>query len=180
MVLKLKEIIKAFNNDKASVKEVLSSFVAVNSPSKDDVESFLKNKAIDMEEKGQSVTYLMLNDEKLKKDEYVIDGYFTLAIKAFEFCGDLSKKGRKRISGKSDDFVPAFLIGQLAKSTSAGHGAGKELLSQAIAYINNAIQIVGGRLIYLDCKDALISYYIKHGFSLLQKQNDLNQMYLVI
>ncbi len=180
MVLKLKEVIQAFNYDKASVEEVLSTFKAVDSPSKDDVESFLKHKAFDMENKGQSVTYLVLNDERLKKNEFIIDGYFTLAIKAFEFCDNLSKRGRRRISGKSDDFVPAFLIGQLAKSISAGHGFGKVLLSHAIAYINKAIRIVGGRLIYLDCKDELVSYYTKNGFSFLQKQGELNQMYLVV
>lgn len=180
MVLKLKEVIDAFNCDKTSVEEVLSTFKAVSSPSKDDVESFLKNKAFDMENKGQSVTYLMLNDKKLKENKFVIDGYFTLAIKAFEFCDNLSKNGRRRISGKSDNFVPAFLIGQLAKSTSASHGFGRELLMQAIIHIRQAIQIVGGRLIYLDCKDELVSYYEQNGFKLLQKQKDLNQMYFVV
>ena len=81
---------------------------------------------------------------------------------------------------KSDNFVPAFLIGQLAKRTSASHGFGRELLMQAIIHIRQAIQIVGGRLIYLDCKDELVSYYEQNGFKLLQKQKDLNQMYLVV
>ncbi|MDE6244542.1 MAG: hypothetical protein K2M50_02675 [Treponemataceae bacterium] len=67
MVLKLKEINRAFHYDKTSVEEVLSTFEAVASPSKDDVEYFLKEKAFDMENTGQSVTYLMLNDEKLLK-----------------------------------------------------------------------------------------------------------------
>lgn len=182
MVLTLKEIIRAFNNDKASVEEVLSDFEAVNTPSKDDVESFLKSKAYDMETAGQAVTYLMLNDDALEDNRFIIDGYFTLAIKAFEFKSDVSKKGRRKLTGKSDDFVPAYLIGQLAKSTSAGHGVGKELLTQAISYIYTAIQAVGGRLIYLDCKDDLVSYYERNGFSFLQRQekNNLNQMYLVV
>ena len=51
---------------------------------------------------------------------------------------------------------------------------------QAIIHIRQAIQIVGGRLIYLDCKDELVSYYEQNGFKLLQKQKDLNQMYLVV
>ena len=85
MVLKLKEINRAFHYDKTSVEEVLSTFEAVASPSKDDVESFLKEKAFDMENTGQSVTYLILNDENLKENKFIIDGYFTLAIKAFEF-----------------------------------------------------------------------------------------------
>ena len=45
MVLKLKEINRAFHYDKTSVEEVLSTFEAVASPSKDDVEYFLKEKA---------------------------------------------------------------------------------------------------------------------------------------
>lgn len=182
MVLKLKEIIQAFNNDKASVEEVLSDFEAVNTPSKEDVETFLKSKSYDMEVAGQAVTYLLLNDHALNNNQFIIDGYFTLAIKAFEFRSEISKHGRRRLTGKSDDFVPAYLIGQLAKSSSAGHGIGRELLAQAKSYIYSAIQTVGGRLIYLDCKDDLVSYYEKNGFSFLQKQekNSLNQMYLII
>lgn len=45
MVLKLKEINHAFHYDKTFVEEVLSSFESIASPSKDDVESFLKEKA---------------------------------------------------------------------------------------------------------------------------------------
>lgn len=44
-----------------------------------------------MENTGQSVTCLMLNDESLKEDKFIIDGYFTLAIKAFEFRDRLSR-----------------------------------------------------------------------------------------
>lgn len=47
MVLKLKEINRAFHYDKTSVEEVLSTFEAVASSSKDDVEYFLKEKAFD-------------------------------------------------------------------------------------------------------------------------------------
>ena len=180
MVLKLKEINRAFHYDKTSVEEVLSTFEAVASPSKDDVESFLKEKAFDMENTGQSVTYLILNDACYREDKFIIDGYFTLAIKAFEFRDGLSRNARRRLTGKSDDFVPAFLIGQLARSAAAPRGFGKDMLMQAIAHIRQAIQIVGGRLIYLDCKDKLVPYYESNGFKLLQKQNDLNQMYLVV
>ena len=180
MVLKLKEINHAFHCDKTSVEEVLSTFEAVASPSKDDVESFLKEKAFDMENTGQSVTYLILNDACYREDKFIIDGYFTLAIKAFEFRDGLSRNARRRLTGKSDDFVPAFLIGQLARSAAAPRGFGKDMLMQAIAHIRQAIQIVGGRLIYLDCKDKLVPYYESNGFKLLQKQNDLNQMYLFV
>lgn len=67
-----------------------------------------------------------------------------------------------------------------AESATAPRGFGKEMLMQAIAHIRQAIQIVEGRLIYLDCKDKLVPYYESNGFKLLQKQNDLNQMYFVV
>ena len=78
-----------------------------------------------MEMDEQSVTYLWLNDGRLANDEYIndeyiIDGYFILAIKSFEFREDVSKCNRKKLSGKSDAHVPAYLIGRLAKSETAG------------------------------------------------------------
>ncbi len=181
MVLALKEIIESLN-DKASVEEVLSRFNAVESSSKAEVEDFLHHDAYRMELDGQSVTYLITNDEAMSRGDTVIDGYFTIAVKTFQFSGDISKRTRRKLSGKKDSYVPAYLIGQLAKGVSAGKGDGKAYLQTAIGYIKAAINIVGGRLVYLDCNDELVEYYEKNEFKFLQKNEEsgLNQMYLVL
>ena len=181
MVFSLKEIIENFDNNKTSVQEVLSTFIAEETESKADVEDFLVNKAYDMELESQAATYIISNDDEYKNGNLVIDGYFTIALKVFHFI-NTSKNKIKKISGKREEHVPAYLIGQLAKREGSPHGKGKEFLSFAIDYIKQAINIVGGRLVYLDCKDSLILYYKQQGFEFLQQNEEtkLNQMYLVI
>lgn len=177
MVLSLKEIIEYNNEDKVSFKEALSSF----SCKKDlQVQNFIQNKAITFEKDKQASTFLLFNDNS---DHLQLDGFFSLAIKVFVFREEISKNKRQKISGKREDHVPAFLIGQLARNDSSSKGLGKELLETAISYIKNAQLYVGGCLVYLDCKDELVSYYENYGFENIQKSikdPDLNQMYIVI
>lgn len=180
MVFSLRKIIESENTDKASITEALLTFKCKMD---EDVQTFLHEKAIDFEEKHQTATFLSINDEKLKSGELQIDGYFSLAIKVFEFSDEISNRKKKLLSGKSDKQVPAFLIGQLARNDCAPKGTGKELLNLAIQYIKNAQNYVGGCLTYLDCKDNMIPYYEKYGFSFIQKssnEDNLNQMYITI
>lgn len=182
MVLALKEIIKALDYDKTSVQEVLSSFEAVDTKSKQEVETFLRNNAYSMEIEKQSATYLIVNDDDFKNGLMTIDGYFTIAIKTLKFAEEISKSTRRKISGKKDEYIPAYLIGQLAKSKTAYARAGVDYLNTAISYIKLVSEVVGGSMIYLDCDDELVGYYEKNKFTYLQKnsESDLNQMYLVI
>lgn len=56
-------------------------------------------------------------------------------------------------------------------------------IDEALLRIKNAQYYVGGKLVYLDCKDCMIKYYERHGFKFLQKNSDadtLNQMYIII
>ena len=95
----------------------------------------------------------------------------------------LVKRQKQKIAGKSDDQVPAYLVGQLARSDVAPKGTGAMLLELAVEYIKTAQTYVGGRLVYLDCKDNLLAYYESKGFRFIQKNPDneeLNQMYIVI
>lgn len=100
MVLALKEIIKALDYDKTSVQEVLSSFEAVDTKSKQEVETFLRNNAYSMEIEKQSATYLIVNDDDFKNGLMTIDGYFTISIKTLKFAEEISKSTRRKISGK--------------------------------------------------------------------------------
>lgn len=182
MVLALKEIIKALDYDKTSVQEVLSSFEAVESKSKKEVEDFLLNSAYDMEIDKQSATYIIVNDDEFQNGEMSIDGYFTIALKTLKFAEHVSNRTRRKISGKKDEYIPAYLIGQLAKSKTACARAGIDYLHTAISYIKYVSEVVGGSIIYLDCDDELVGYYTKNKFTYLQKNSEshLNQMYLAI
>lgn len=182
MVFSLKEVMNAMKPNEDTLYKALSSFKAVNTKSKDEVESFLRLDACQMERDGQSATYLIVNEQTIDDGQIQIDGYFTVAIKTFHFNDSISKRKRKKISGKTSDYIPAYLIGQLAKSESAPKGIGVKYLEEAIRKIKIAINAVGGRLIYLDCEDELVDYYKRNQFAFLQKDEEkgLNQMYLII
>ena len=180
MVLPLREIIENNAINKASLTEALLSFCC----HKDlEVQSFLQEKAIIFEENRQTSTFLLFNEKAAHNGHLQLDGYFSLALKVFSFSEDISNRQRKKISGKTDREVPAYLVGQLARNDSAPKGVGNTMLNLAIQYIRNAQYFVGGKIVYLDCKDFLIPYYEKCGFKFIQKSqkdSNLNQMYLII
>lgn len=46
-----------------------------------DIESFLRTRAVSFEKLSKSRTYLILDEDQLDQGEFVILGYFTLALK---------------------------------------------------------------------------------------------------
>lgn len=70
----------------------------------------------------------------------------------------------------------------MARGKNSIRGSGAEYLNTAISYILNVSDIIGGRIIYLDCEAELQQYYEKHEFTFLQKKKygDLIQMYRVL
>ena len=189
MVLPLKEIIyddnETLSNERVEILDkVFSSFKC--SQDNKDVENFLKEKAINFEQSKESSTFLIFNDEALEKGNLVLDAFFTLALKVFSFTKDADENEKEKI-GINGNNAPAYLIGQLARSKNTVSGLGKKTLINAIEYIKGAQYYVGGRLVYLDCRDDLVKYYTKQGFKFIQKRKKpdengdrLNQMYLVI
>lgn len=160
-------------------------FECVRSQEEDsqDVMHFLTDEAISMERDGTTRTYLILNDELWAKGQIQIDGYFAIALKVLYFSKDIGKEVLEDVFGDSSrKNCPAYLIGQLARSKETRRGAGSEFLKKALAYISEASDIVGGRLIYLDCTQEKRKYYEREGFSFLQQKHnsDLIQMYRVI
>ncbi len=109
---------------------------------------------------------------------YVLAGYFTLANKIF--CIDKqclpNRKWRSRLS-KFDQFdneiqrytISAPLIGQLGKNYANSYDkliTGDELLRLALDKVREMQNIVGGKIVYLECeqKDSLIDFYSRNGF----------------
>ncbi|MBQ7653378.1 MAG: hypothetical protein IJS93_03305 [Clostridia bacterium] len=189
MVFPLKEII--FTDDGAISEEriefldkIFSSFKC--SRVNKDVEYFLKEKAIEFEKSKEAATFLVFDDEEFKKGNLKLTAFFSLALKVFSFTKD-ADEANKGIMGVNRNTVPAYLIGQLARSEDSQNGFGKTVLRQAISYIKSAQYFVGGKLVYLDCRDDLVKYYEKQGFKFIQKRKKadengdrLNQMYIII
>lgn len=185
MVQALREIIELDGYNEVSLKKTLSLFRCVNpeSDAAKDVMHFLAEDAVIMEKSGTTRTYLVLNDSLWKEGKIQIDGYFSIALKVLYFAKDLDETVKQQVvedMGRQN--CPAYLIGQLARSQETEKGSGKRILQTALEYIAEASNIVGGRIVYLDCSKEKESYYSDHGFHLLQKKHksDLIQMYRVI
>ena len=170
-ILSLSDMIEAYGQD--IVSDILGSFKSVHDSA---TESFLREKAIDMEVRDLSRTYLAVS----KEDASVL-GYITVSIKCMRVPDENLLSGKTRKSMNIDsrtNIVQSFLIGQLSRSAEAPKGLGSYLLDVAFEKLNQARELVGCRIVRLDCHDELIPYYTSHGFKLITKNDDrsLNQM----
>ncbi len=170
--INLRDVLKDKTIGENAVKELLSSFSCPLNP---DVEHFLHKTAIEFTKQSLASTYLIMASYK---GEYVLCGYFTLAIKSF--CLDKSSipnaKWRKRLNkfARFDNkvrryIISAPLIGQLGKNFANGYNkliSGDELLLLALNKVREMQYIAGGKIVYLECehKEHLIDFYERNGF----------------
>lgn len=170
--INLKDILQDETIGESDARKLLSSFSCPLNP---DVENFLHRTAIEFDKQGIASTYLIMASYK---KEYVLCGYFTLAIKSF--CLDKScipnAKWRKRLNkfarfdNKAQSYIiSAPLIGQLGKNFANGYDkliSGDELLLLALNKVREMQYIAGGKIVYLECeqKQPLIEFYERNGF----------------
>lgn len=158
-------------------KEFLSRF---SCPLNQDVEDFLRRKAVDFSKQGFSQTHLVMAPYKEKA---VLVGYFTLAnkyitVSAKKLSSTLKKRVNKfaiytnEIRGYT---MSAPLIAQLGKNFESGYNeliTGDELLGMACKKVNQVQYDLGGRFAYLECEDKpkLIEFYKRNGFTEFDKR----------
>ncbi len=154
------------------LQQYLSSF----SCEKDsDIESFLKTRAVQFERLSKSRTYLLVDEDKLEDGEFVILGYFALALKVLIIPVDKSIRSRQELDGFSGKIygepireVPCYLIGQIARNSAVDKTAihGSELMEAAISVIEASVAAVGGRYVLIECHDEkkLIRFYEDNAF----------------
>lgn len=150
----------------------------------EDIESFLKSKAIEFEHLSKARTYLICDENELENSnisELMIYGYISVALKILTVPENTSNRVRKKIDGFSaksrgqviDDF-PCYLIGQLSKNSDVKENelTGKDLLEFANSVIAASINAVGGRYVMIECKNAdkLIKFY---------KENDFHEIAMI-
>lgn len=170
--ISLRDILYDETLGESVAKDVLSSFSCPLNP---DVEHFLKHTAIEFTKQGISSTYLIMASYKGK---YVLVGYFTLANKIFCIAKDSlpNRKWKSRMSkfGQFDSSIQRYtisapLIGQLGKNYTNSYNTlitGDELLKLALNKVKEMQNIVGGKIVYLECeeKEKLIEFYAQNGF----------------
>lgn len=170
---KLKEI----EGDKVkeqSIEKALSLFKCKKNL---DEQKFINQEAIFFERHNKARTYLLIRDD-------TIIAYFSIAFKSIDLVTISKNKKKSLTGGEQVNTYSSYLIGHLAKDDSIEEKMLPILLDNAMSLIYEAQSIVGGRLVYLDCKNEpkLIKMYEEYGFEYFgtSKETNLRQYYLKI
>lgn len=137
-----------------------------------DVERYLRESSIEFAKKNQSVTYIVLS-----RDNRMLIGYFTLAIKpisvnASSFSNTMRRK-IERVSEVNEQtgeyLLSAYLIAQLGKNFCGGINeqiTGEQLIELALDKIRDVQFRLGGTTLFLEADDEpkLIAFYERNGF----------------
>ena len=158
------------------VSNMLSSF---QSSTKSDTETFLHEKAMVMERRDVSRTYVCFSSD----DESVL-GYVTIGIKCLTIPDNHilpSRIFKKMNIDNKNGVAQSYIIGQLSRSKDSPQGFGTILMDVALRQLMISKIVVGCRLVRLDCQEELIPYYQRYGFrSITGNENaDFNQMLMV-
>lgn len=153
-------------------KKILSDF---SCPLNEDVEFFLKQKALEFLKMDISQTFLVSTNYK---SESVIVGYFAITNKTTSINKKvLSKALSKKLSrfarpseiDKNVYVMSLPLIGQLGKNFNNNYNtliSGDELLKMACKKVKEATEILGGKFVFIECEDnkKLKDFYESNGF----------------
>ncbi len=168
-VTNLDSLYKALGDKK--LQQILDSFEC---PKNSEVESFLKNKAINLSRQSISKTYLVTTDVN---NSHIIVGYFSIANKMTkvkqDFFGGKTKRRFERFAetNKASNMYHTYLplIGQLGKNYANGYDkyiSGDILLRLACLQVREVQKLIGGRFVFLECEDnpKLREFYESNGF----------------
>lgn len=175
-IINLKDIYNSLGEDRT--KEILYGYKC---DLNQDVEYFLKEKAIEFSKQDISRTYIVMSQYK---DIEVIVGYFAITNKVTSIKKvKLSETKRKRLlkfavyDKESKCYNIALpLIGQLGKNYYNNYNkliTGDVLLKLACDKIKEAQELIGGRFVFLECEDKAIleEFYQSNGFVCFGKRN---------
>lgn len=154
-----------------------------------DIENFLKTKAIDFVNRKWCAVYLILDEDALDSNEFIILAYFTLSHRCIIPQSDINPSKIKKITG---GFVTApmlhfVLIGQLGKriellsdgNYKKANISGKEILDYIFEIVEEANDLIPCRCVLIECSQEakLQEFYKQNGFKFLQQDEDLYQFY---
>lgn len=167
-----------------------------------DVEKFLLENSIQYQKMGLATTHLVFSTYK---GNSVLVGYFSIANKPLVLnsraYNNLSKTQQKRFSKvgyrlrgedgkqrKSDLIIPSFLIGQVGKNyaeealkTKSINGF--NLVALAEEMIKEAVSMVNGKYIWLECQpnEKLLKFYQNSGYNqVADYQDQHNQLCIFV
>ena len=165
------DMIDAIGED--ALISILSDF---SCPKNLEIETFIKNKAIEFAKRKLSITYFVIDNHSGD-----ILSVFSLTHKALDINGNvLSATMRKKLSRfaqfdeRSNSYtVSAFLIAQFGKNYAVVQPCtwnGIRLMEKTFQTLEKVQREIGGGIVYLECEDnvALLDFY----------QNDNNRFHV--
>ncbi|MDR1690727.1 MAG: hypothetical protein LBR42_02630 [Candidatus Methanoplasma sp.] len=161
-----------------SEQKLYETFLNFSCSRNKSVEKYLRETAVRHERARISRTYLILDTEP---EEQLI-GYITIAMKCLNVGGEQNNEELIKKMNVSGDIAQSYLIGQLGKVDGCDKKIGEFAMDFALDVIEDASELIGCRVVRLDCKDALVKYYEGKGFSFLNKNSsgNLNRMVMVL
>lgn len=170
-IIQLCDLLNEFGEE--SVRDILADFLC---PLNEDVEFFLKHKAILFENMDKSRTYLVFGIDDAKM---ILVAYFSLTSLPIVFDNSISNKRKKailRTGFEANSQLSAILIGQFGKNYKNCYNlliTGKDLFDLTMHKVLQVHKLIGGRIIYLECENRpkLRAFYEKVGFELYTDDN---------
>lgn len=178
----LNDLIYKFELSEDEISSILAEF---SCPLNDDVENFVKQKALQFEKVDLARTYLVY---AIDNGEPKLCGMYSLATGHLVLDSKLTKKQKKSFFGTSYPLgrtINTHLIGQLAKNFTNGNDkliSGDLLIELAFERIKERNMLSPSPVIHIDCKDEpkLRDFYEKMGFIYFKKNEDKDLlMYLM-
>lgn len=165
-LISLKQIIEQLGED--NTQQLLQEFKCSRNA---DVQGFIHEKAIRFEQTARAKTFFLVNDEQ------ALLAFYSLTFKQLSLQNFMiSKSLIKRLDGfsKNATYINAYLIGQIAKNTAITPNplTLKDILATIFEQLTMAQDIVGGRMVFVECHKDLIPLYEHHGFIHLPFTNE--------
>ncbi|AAP76874.1 hypothetical protein [Helicobacter hepaticus] len=169
-IIQLTDILK-YDNE-AQLSQALCAFSCSKNK---ELETFIREKAIQLEKQHHTRTYLILKGN-------TIQAFFALAVNLLE-TSTLSKTLIKKLSSNHNantQYIPCFIIGQLGKSDDSVI-KGDEIMEIALSILLEIHNYLGTRFVLLDAVNVLkvIEFYERHKFVRLPASNDDKQIKMI-
>lgn len=171
----------------SQLSEAINMFRCSKDP---DIEEFLREKAIQFEDRGWCSVYLLLNNNELSNKNFKIEAYFTLSHKVISLCNSISKSKIKEVkSSNKNNNIHFVLIGQLGKyiyidndnkeDNCCSDITSKEILDMAFEVIVKSHDLIPCRCVLVECNDdeRVHNIYLNYKFKYLQFDDGHHQFY---
>lgn len=181
-IVSLGDLISRYQERDGDLDRLTSYLCTFSCTRNTDLEIFLHERAIPNEKKDLTRTYLAVSEDRS------ILGYFSLNLRCgIVPPGSVSRSLYKKLNVQEDTNVAQmYLIAQLGRDDERSEpGFGRDLIIEAMDVIRKAKDLVGCRVVRLDCRPDpnLIGYYHHYGFQEIKKDtngDDLMMMVMIL